>query len=156
MPRWLVYSLLALLFWGAWAVIYKRVPFSPLDGQALSTVGILPVILALAPWAKSRGGTAPRRGSSLAFAAGLLATGGNIAYYAALGGSTPASTIVPLTALYPLVTVVLALLLLRERVHRWQAAGVLLSLLAIYVLAGSGGDADSTAVRAYALAAIAC
>jgi drug/metabolite transporter (DMT)-like permease len=56
---------------------------------------------------------------------------GNIAYYEVLG-SSKASTVVPLTALYPLVTVILAVIFLRERLNRIQLAGILISLVAIY------------------------
>src|SRR5262245_14607719 len=128
MPRWLFYAILALILWGVWAVVPKALPWD--DGfklQALSTLGILPVLMLLAPAAKVRG---PRewKGSLLALTAGLLGSGGNIAYYTALASSSQASTIVPLTALYPLVTVVLSLVVLRERPHPYQFGGIALSL----------------------------
>ena len=44
-----------------------------------------------------------------------------------------ASSVVPLTALYPLVTILLAVTLLRERLNPLQVGGMALSLVAIYL-----------------------
>src|SRR5688572_4548538 len=46
--------------------------------------------------------------------------------------SGKASTVVPLTALYPLVTVLLAVAFLKEKVNRVQVGGIFLALVAIY------------------------
>src|ERR1041385_3625969 len=43
------------------------------------------------------------------------------------------STVVPLTALYPLVTILLAVPLLKEKLNRIQLIGVVLALAAIYL-----------------------
>ena len=56
----------------------------------------------------------------------------------ALGGKAAAVT--PFTALYPLVTIALAVLFLRERLNGVQAAGAFLSLLALYCF-NVGADA---------------
>ena len=49
MPRWLRWSLLALLSWGIWALMAKLIGdrLSGAQNQALSTLGILPIMLAL-------------------------------------------------------------------------------------------------------------
>ena len=73
------------------------------------------------------------RGALLALSAGLLTCLGNIAYYDVLNRGAKAATVVPLTALYPLVTVLLAVLLLKERLNWVQRAGIGLSLVAIYL-----------------------
>lgn len=39
-----------------------------------------------------------------------------------------------LISLYPAVTVVLAIVLLRERVHRWQVAGMVLAMVAVTMI----------------------
>src|SRR2546423_314641 len=133
MPRWLIWTFLALFFWGIWAVLAKALgdQLSPTDTQTGSTFGMLPVILALALSGKVRGSVNSKSGAALAFISGLLAVTGNIAYYEVLS-SSKASTVVPLTALYPLVTVILAVIFLREKLNRVQFAGILLSLVAIY------------------------
>src|SRR6266516_4625949 len=48
MPRWLRWSVLALLSWGVWAIMAKLIgdALSGAHNQALSTLGILPVMLA--------------------------------------------------------------------------------------------------------------
>src|SRR5260370_5948398 len=135
MPRWLLWTLIALVSWGVWAVVSKLIgdALAAAQSQALSTLGLLPIIAALALARKPSGSRTPRRGILYGFAAGVLACLGNVAYYHALSLGGKASTVTPLTALYPLVTVVLAVILLREKVNGVQLAGIALSLMAIYL-----------------------
>src|SRR4030095_13720566 len=101
--------------------------------QALSPLGLLPVMLALAFSGKLTSPGNGRFGILYATSAGVLTCIGNAAYYSILNRGAKASTVVPLTALYPIVTIGLAVMLLRERLSRVQIAGVLLSLPAIYL-----------------------
>src|SRR5262245_56347675 len=135
MPRWLLWTILAMLSWGVWAILSKLIgdALSAAQSQALSTVGLVPVAVALALSGRLSVTGHRRRGALFALIAGALACGGNIAYYRALQVGDKAATVVALTGLYPLVTVVLAMLLLRERLNRVQACGIVLSLGAIYL-----------------------
>ena len=130
MPRWFLLTILAVLCWGLWAVISKIIGESvtAVQSQALSTLGLIPVMLALARSKKLTASGNRRRGITNAFLAGALTCAGNVAYYHALGAGAKASTVVPLTALYPLVTIALAVLLLRERLNGIQLGGAALSL----------------------------
>jgi len=74
-----------------------------------------------------------RAGIGLAMVAGLLASAGYIAFFSLLT-RTEASLAVPLTALYPACAAVLAIVFLRESITPHKVLGVLLSLLAIYLL----------------------
>jgi transporter family protein len=56
-----------------------------------------------------------------------------VAFYTALE-SGKASVIAPLTSLFPLVTVLLAVVILKERLNYGQYAGLALALAAIYLL----------------------
>ncbi len=134
-PRWLAWTLLAVLSWGIWAVLSKLIggSLTPGQTQVISTVGILPVILALALSPEVRAGPNSFRGAALAFLAGALTCVGNVAYYHALNSGEKAATIVPLTALYPLVTALLAMFFLREKLNPIQLAGVTFALLATYL-----------------------
>jgi drug/metabolite transporter (DMT)-like permease len=102
------------------------------QSQALSTLGLIPVMLVLGFSRKPTASGNRRRGILTALLAGALTCAGNVAYYHALNSGGKAATVVPLTALYPLVTIVLAVLLLRERLNAIQVGGLVLSLVAIY------------------------
>ena len=135
MPSWFLWTLLALISWGVWAVTFKIIgdALSASASQALSTMGLLPVAGVLA-FSKRLSATGHRRrGALFAFGAGALACAGNVAYYRALQVGDKAATVVALTGLYPLVTVVLAIALLRERLNKYQLIGILLSLVALYL-----------------------
>ena len=135
MPRWILLTVVAVLCWGLWAVSSKLIGESvtAAQSQALSTLGLIPVMIALGGSKKLTSTGHRRRGVIKAFLAGALTCAGNVAYYHALGAGAKASTVVPLTALYPLVTIALAVLLLRERLNGIQLGGAALSLVAIYL-----------------------
>nr|WP_156618300.1 MULTISPECIES: EamA family transporter [Mycobacteriaceae] len=71
----------------------------------------------------------------LAVLAGLLDTGANVAMLLALQASLLSLAGV-LMSLYPAATVLLAIVVLRERVTRWQASGMVLALVAVAMIAG--------------------
>jgi drug/metabolite transporter (DMT)-like permease len=143
MPAWLLWTLLALLCWGLWAVLSKLLgaALSAEQSQALSTLGLIPILLPLAWSARRSWRGLSRRGLGLALLGGIVTCLGNVAYYDALGRGEKVVAVVSLTALYPLVTVLLAVLVLRERLNRVQLAGLALSLGAIglFNLQGDGG-----------------
>jgi transporter family protein len=134
--RWFLWTLLAVFCWGIWALVARLIgdALSASHSQALSTIGILPVMALLLRGIKSEAKSAGRnRGVTFALVAGLLTCVGNIGYYYVLNSGAKAATVVPLTALYPVVTVVLAFVFLRERLNKIQIGGVVLSLAAIYL-----------------------
>ena len=71
----------------------------------------------------------------LALLAGVLDTVANVATLLALQSSMLSLAGV-LIALYPAATVLLAIVVLRERVTRWQAAGMVLALASVGMIAG--------------------
>jgi bacterial/archaeal transporter family protein len=132
--RWGIWTAVALGSWGCWALISKLIgdALTPSMSQAVSTLGLLPIMCVLA-WVKGPAPTGnPRAGAAWGFAAGALTCVGNIAYYAVLNSGAKAATVVPLTALYPLVTVLLAVALLREKLNWIQVAGVAAAFIAIW------------------------
>ena len=135
MPRWLQWSVLALISWGVWAVMAKLIgdALSGAHNQALSTLGILPIILAIGVSKKISVTGNRRRGILYALAGGAVSCLGNVVYYDALSRGGKAAMIVPLTALYPLATILLAMIVLKERLNRIQIGGIFVSLAAIYL-----------------------
>lgn len=157
MPRWLLWSFVAVLCWGVWAVISKLIgeALTAAQSQALSTLGLVPVAAALAASRRLTASGNRRRGIAAAFVAGTLACAGNVAYYHAMNVGGKAATLVSFTALYPLVTVMLAMLLLHERLNGFQAAGIGLSLAAIGLFNVAGVEGLFSGWLAYALIPIA-
>jgi bacterial/archaeal transporter family protein len=136
-PSWLLFSLFTLIVWGAWGLESKIVVdrISPWMNQVLFPIGLLPLIA----WsARSRGlrtitGSATK-GAAYGLLTGLLGGIGNVAFYVALSRGGQASVVTPLVGLAPLVTVVLALVFLHEKLNGYQVVGLLLALVSIYFL----------------------
>lgn len=72
-------------------------------------------------------------GVSLAFLSGLITAIGSVSFYFLITRKE-ASAVVPLTALYPALTVVLAIIFLHESITVAKIFGVIFSLIAIYLL----------------------
>jgi len=123
--KWFWYSVLCVLCWGAWTIFGKlgsaEIPAATM--QYLFPFGWLPVMLALWIGRRLKLENSPK-GILYGVAMGVLAGIGGLALFAAYqtGGSTPVITAA--TAMYPMITVVLAVLLLRERLTRLQWAGL--------------------------------
>ena len=136
MPAWLTFSLLTILLYGAWGATSKVVSASvdANTNQIFFTIGLLPMLPFILRSPRIAGGR--RRGSGIAWAffTGILGALGNIAFFRALAVGGKASIVVPASALSPLVTVILAVSILRERISVQQWIGLALALIAIYLL----------------------
>jgi uncharacterized membrane protein len=157
MTRWLGWTLATIAAWGAWAILSKLIADeiqSPAHSQALSTIGILPVVLALWMMKDAAPADSSRRGIVLALGSGLISCLGNIAYFDLFSRGTKAAAVIPITALYPAVTVLLAIPLLKERLNGWQVIGIGLSLFAIYLFNVPGGEAALSSWLLFAMAPI--
>jgi transporter family protein len=133
---WLFYSLLTILLWGAWGAVSK-VASDGIDAntnQVYFTLGLLPLILVILRSPRLKGGKGRSVGIRWAFITGILGGTGNIAFFQALVIGGKASIVIPVTALFPLVTVILATTLLKERMGTAQKIGLVLALVAIYIL----------------------
>jgi transporter family protein len=142
LPLWLIWSLATIVLWGAWGLVSK-IASAGVDAyanQLLYTAGIVP-LLAFAAWTvwKRRGDAHEQRegrriGVFWAFLTGILGGVGNLVFFQALVKGGKASVVAPVTALFPVVTVLLALIFLRERLGRVQWLGLALAFVAIYLL----------------------
>lgn len=136
MPRWLLWTILALVSWGVWAIFIRMIgnALSPVTSQAVSTLGMAPIIVMLGLWKEPKQTGDRRRGIFLALAAGVCSCLGNLPFYGALSTEKSAASVVVFASLYPLVTVLLAIPLLKERLNRIQSLGIVISLGAMYLL----------------------
>lgn len=141
MPQWLRYSLLAILAYGVWGTVSSLASqnVSALTLQIVSTIGLFPVTLVLA-FSRNLGRSAHRsRGILLALLTGVIGGTGNLALYQTLRVGGNASIVFPLTGMYPLVTIVVARFLFKERLNRVQTVGIALALAAVYLFSAQPG-----------------
>jgi transporter family protein len=131
---WLVFALLCVLCWGVWGFIAKigAARMSPEEEQVLFTVGMIP-LTAVALWRLGGRLETNRTGALCGILNGIFAGLGMAAFYAAMR-TGQASTVSAMTGLFPLLTVVLAMVFLRERINRLQMAGIAAALCAILLL----------------------
>jgi transporter family protein len=143
MPRWLLYTLLTVLLWGLWGFTLKVVS-SDLPAwqlQVLSLAGLAPVGLVLASMVEWPGDAIGRRAMVWSLAAGVLGSVGNLACFEAMAEGGKAAAVVPLTSLYPITTILLGFLFLKERPSYVQAIGLGLALVAIWLFNAVDGAA---------------
>ncbi|MDP3069923.1 MAG: DMT family transporter [Opitutaceae bacterium] len=138
LPPWLLYTLTAATCWGIWGVLSKG-PSRELSGwmtQMLFTFALVPSVVFAARSKNVRTGTDKPRGLFWGFVSGLIAAAGNIFFYLALEAGADTAIAVPLTNVYPLVTIVLAYFWFKERLNLIQGAGILIAVAAIILLSG--------------------
>jgi len=132
--RWLAYCLLTLICWGVFGLLSKigSNELSPEQMQIAFTAGMSLLVVPALVHSKI-GGRHDRLGLLYGTLIGLFAGIANVAVFAALR-TGEVSLVQPVTALYPLVTVVLAFVVLKERMNRVQITGVAFALIAIVIL----------------------
>ncbi len=139
-PKWLLWSLMTIVLWGAWGLVSK-VASAGMDAyvnQLLYTAGLAPLLVFVAFAVHRREAGAPRdrraAGVFWAFLTGILGGVGNIFFFQAMVAGGQASVVAPITALFPMITVLLALTFLHERLGGRQWVGLALAFVAIYLL----------------------
>ena len=123
--KWFWYSLLCVILMGGWTLLSKIASseISARTMQFLYPFGWVPVAVACLWSRKFRFEKSPR-GILYGIAVGVLGGIGGLAFFAAYrtGGNT--SAITAATGMYPLVTVVLAVLILREKLTWLHVVGL--------------------------------
>ncbi len=135
MGGWFPSALLALVLFGFWGFFPKlAVQYIPPRSAVLFQVaGSLAVALCVLPFVGFRPETHPK-GALFAALTGIAGVLGTLFYYQAAGRGR-ISLVVSLTALYPLITILLAAVFLREPLAPRQLLGMAFALVAIFLLA---------------------
>lgn len=133
---WIYFSIAAALFWGVWGVVAKFISeeVNPYTNHVLFTIGMLftlPLVVG-----KIRKETPNQKGVGWGLLAGILAVTGNVAVFQAFSSGGLAAIVIPLTNLYPLVTIGIALLVFKEKLNWLNGLGVLLAIPAVIMLSG--------------------
>lgn len=139
---WITYAGLLVLFWGVWGAFSSQptVRYGYPD-EMIYTIWaftmLIPAFFAL------RGSKFDRRpiAAYYGLAIGLTGAGGQLLLFKTLTMG-PAYLVFPVIALSPMITVVLAMTLLRERISRVAVLGVAMALVAVVLFSISSGTTD--------------
>jgi bacterial/archaeal transporter family protein len=133
-PLWFGPAIVVLITWGI-AGILQKLSTNHLSAET-ALVWLMVGFFLLDPWLYPQESILTYSSRSLVFAllSSLLNALGAWALLAAMKHGGKASIVVPFTALYPLVTVSLAPLLLHESITLSQGAGVACALIAVVLL----------------------
>lgn len=142
---WIPYAAGLILSWGVWGA-FSSLPTARY-GYPDEMVYVLWSLTMLIPaFFALRGVTFDRRSVATRYGliVGLTGAGGQLLLFQALTIG-PAYLIFPVIALSPAITVLMAVVLLRERIPLLAVVGVVLALLAIVAFSISNGDEEATA-----------
>lgn len=127
----LILAIFTILLWGVWGFFLKISQFKiGMQTFFWSSFVLFPVTVVYL-WVSKE--FLPLRwdtvGITWALIAGFAGSLGSVTFYLLLKYSK-ASLVIPLTALYPVVTVILAILVLKEKITVLQSAGIVCALIA--------------------------
>ncbi len=145
---WLLYAIVTTTFWGVWGAfieIPERAGFPATLGYSVWALTMIPpalVALRLAGWKLDYDKKAILLGST----AGFLGAGGQLVLFHALTVG-PAYIVFPLISLSPVVTILMSVLLLREKASLRGWFGIALAVVAVPLL--SYQPPDNGVVQGY-------
>ncbi len=131
--NWIVSSLVALVCWGFWGFFIKLASRYLGWTQILVISGVVSLLTAMIVFLGKPQMDVHSPGIVYALLAGATGALALVAFYNALSAGK-ASIIVPLTALYPVVTIVISFLILSERISPLKGVGIALAVAAIILL----------------------
>jgi drug/metabolite transporter (DMT)-like permease len=132
---WLFYALITTIFWGVWGAfieIPEKSGFPATLGYVVWSFTMIPCAL-FALYRIKWKLEYDKRSIFLGSAVGVLGAGGQLLLFQALRQG-PAYIVFPIISLYPVLTISLSLILLKERTHLRQWIGIVLALIAMFFL----------------------
>lgn len=132
---WLTYALVTTVFWGVWGAfieIPEKSGFPSTLGYVIWSLTMIPCALFALYKIKWK----PEhdiRSVFLGSVTGLLGAGGQLLLFQALRQG-PAYIVFPIISLYPVLTIAISILILKERTQLRQWIGIALALVAMFFL----------------------
>ena len=151
LSRWLIYVLAPIALWGA-AGFLQKLSTNHISGE-LSTLWFLAAFIPFAVLFLVREPLPAQITANtwlLVIAQGFFLALGNLAILVAFASQGKASIITPLAALYPVVSVPIAIFFLREKIGVREAVGIFLALASVAALSCEtrpAGQARSTSSK---------
>lgn len=142
---WLTFALITTACWGVWGAfieIPEKAGFPATLGYIVWSFTMIPcmlIALKIIDWKLDR----DPRSVFLGSAVGLLGAGGQLLLFLALKQG-PAYIVFPLISLFPVLTVVLSMLFLRERASLKHWIGIAAAIIAIFLLSSQPSAGKST------------
>ena len=131
MQAWVLLSVISLTCWGVGSFLRKEATHTLSPWAIVVFQSTIVMILAVAAILVRGELQTTREAVVLAIASGSFQFLANISLAFSLARG-PASVVVPVTSMYPVVTLVLSLLLLGDTINVSQAVGLVLSAGALY------------------------
>ncbi len=132
---WWFYALVTTIFWGVWGAfieIPEKSGFPATLGYVVWSITTIPCALfALSriQWKLDH----DKRSIFLGTLAGTIGAGGQLLLFLALKQG-PAYIVFPIISMYPVLTIILSVVFLKERANAKQWTGIILALIAIFFL----------------------
>jgi transporter family protein len=135
-PTWFVPAVAALLLWGAWGLFQKlatnqMLPRTVYLVSAGGAITVVVVMLATSVFPLQ----VTARGILFAVLAGICSSLGGLLFLHAVSKGK-ALVVIPFTALYPLITIILSFTILKETIAAKQGLGIVLALISMVLLVG--------------------
>jgi bacterial/archaeal transporter family protein len=134
MQSWVIYAILALIMWGLWG-FFPKLATNHISPKSVMIYGILGnVIIGLAILCIIGFKVDfHMKGTAFAILAGVVSAIGGILFLLAITKGK-SSTVVTMTALYPLVTIALAFIVLKEPISFKQGLGMFFALTSMVLI----------------------
>ncbi len=132
---WLLYALITTISWGVWGAfieIPEKAGFPATMGYIVWALTMIPcaiVALMIINWKLETDLRSVLLGSTI----GFLGAGGQLILFQALRDG-PAYIVFPFISLFPVLTIILSVVFLKEKTGKRQWAGIIIALLAIFFL----------------------
>jgi uncharacterized membrane protein len=133
---WLFYAIITMVFWGIWGAfieIPEKAGFPATLGYvvwSLTTIPCALVALKIINWRPE----VDKHSVLLGLTVGLLGAGGQLILFEALREG-PAYIVFPLISLFPVLTIILSVIFLKEKTSKKHWIGILLAITAAVFLA---------------------
>jgi drug/metabolite transporter (DMT)-like permease len=141
---WVPYAGLLVLFWGVWGA-FSGTPTSLYDYPNEMVYILWACTMLIPAYFALRGKTFDRRPIAAVYGLiiGLTGAGGQLVLFKALSNG-PAYLIFPLISISPAITVLMAVIILRERIRVLATIGVVAALASIVLFSITSGSGDAS------------
>jgi len=152
---WLAYAIITTVFWGIWGAfieIPEKAGFPATLGYVVWSLTMIPcafVALNIIKWKPET----DKRSVFLGLTVGLLGAGGQLILFEALREG-PAYIVFPLISLFPVLTIILSVIFLKEHTNKKHWIGITLALIAAVFLANPKLTGNETSGNSWLLLSV--